>query len=94
MWNYQEMNNRRRSEILIKSIELFFKHHDGDIQEGFHKHILEMRRKEEVPLEKVFSALRFVVFVVGVFIATYGLLCFTITNSKLKYEVFYYRYET
>ena len=83
------MNNRRRSEILIRSIDSFFKHQDRDIQEIFHKHILEICRKEKVSLEKVFSVLYFAVFVVGVFIIIYGLLCFTITNPKLKHEVIF-----
>ena len=75
---FKQMNNRRRSENLIKSIESFFNHQDRDIQESFHEQILEICRKEN------FLFYFFVVFFVGVFIIIYSLLCFTITNQKLK----------
>ena len=51
------MNNRRRSEILLKVVDNYFEGENRETQDRFRKHALEICRKEKISLEKIFFVL-------------------------------------
>ena len=76
------MNNRRKSKILLKVIDEFFKRENKEIQEKFRKHLSERYvEKKNCLLRWLFFCFVLILFVVGVFMV-YNMLCFTITNQK------------
>ena len=76
------MNNRSRSQILIKSIDSYFEKQSGETQVSFHNHKLEIFKKEKVSFGKLFSVLRFLFYMLLVCLSQFMTYCVLPSQTK------------